>query len=61
MKTVKMFLTTEQHERLRAEAHRTGLKMNELVRRALDAAYPPPRHVVVTATSRASAVEEATS
>ncbi len=40
MKPVKVFLTEEQHERLREESRRTGLRMSDLVRRALDAAYP---------------------
>jgi hypothetical protein len=33
-------LTDDQHDFLRAEAHLTGLPMAELVRRALDVAYP---------------------
>ncbi len=35
-----MTLTDEQHEFLRVESHLTGLPMAELVRRALDVAYP---------------------
>ena len=35
-----MTLTDEQHAFLRAEAHLTGLSMAELVRRALELAYP---------------------
>jgi hypothetical protein len=33
-------LTDDQHAFLRAEAHLTGLSMAELVRRALEVAYP---------------------
>lgn len=36
-----MTLTDEQHAFLFAEAHRTGLSVAELVRRALDATYRP--------------------
>jgi hypothetical protein len=40
-------LTDEQHAFLFAEAHRTGLSVAELVRRALDATYrPSDRHRV---------------
>ena len=35
-----MTLTDEQHAFLRAEAHLTGLSMAELIRRALELAYP---------------------
>ena len=35
-----MTLTDEQHAFLRVEAHLTGLSMAELVRRALELAYP---------------------
>ena len=35
-----MTLTDKQHAFLRAEAHLTGLSMAELVRRALEVAYP---------------------
>jgi hypothetical protein len=34
-------LTDEQHSFLFAEAHRTGLSVAELVRRALEATYSP--------------------
>jgi hypothetical protein len=52
-------LTDAQHTFLFAEAHRTGLSVAELVRRALDASYrpderprvrrfdPQPRHLAV--------------
>jgi hypothetical protein len=33
-------LTDEQYDFLRAESHLTGLSIAELVRRALDVAYP---------------------
>ena len=36
-----MTLTDEQHAFLIEEAHRTGLSLAELVRRALDASYKP--------------------
>ena len=35
-----MTLTDEQHEFLRSESHLTGLSVAELVRRALEVAYP---------------------
>lgn len=41
MKQVKVFLTEEQHQRLQAEAERTGLKLSELLRRAIDQVFPP--------------------
>ena len=41
MKQVKVFLTEEQHQRLKDESKRTGLAVSDLIRRALDQVYPP--------------------
>lgn len=38
---VNYHLTEAQLERLRAESERTGATVAELIRRAVDAAYPP--------------------
>lgn len=40
---IMLYVTPQQHERLRAEALHTGLAVSELVRRAIDNHLPAPR------------------